>query len=136
MLTGALVRVVAIVVVDDGLDRVPEQLADDVLEVAEDVGEGRLEVALDSDLGHLHVRAVGGAREVPHRAAAPLDHVLGHALEEDLANELRLGERRPRLEPVGVERLGERQVLLRYDPAGYALWVSDFARLDKRALHT
>lgn len=48
-----------LVSVDDGLDRVSEQFADDVLEVTQNVGEGRVEVALNLDLGDLNARTVG-----------------------------------------------------------------------------
>ena len=92
--------------VEDGRDRIPQQLADDVLQVAEDVGEGRVQVALDPDLGDGHVRPVGRPRQVPHRVPAPLDHVPGGALQEDLPDELGFRGRRAHLEPVRVEVLG------------------------------
>ena len=46
-------------VLDDGLHAVAQQLADDVLEVAGDVGEGRVEVALEADGGELDRGPVG-----------------------------------------------------------------------------
>lgn len=45
--------------VDHRLHGVAQQFADDVFEVAEDVGEGGLEVPVDADLGDLHVGSVG-----------------------------------------------------------------------------
>jgi hypothetical protein len=45
--------------VDDCLDRVSEQFADDVLEVTQNVGEGRVKVALNLDFRDLNARTVG-----------------------------------------------------------------------------
>lgn len=94
------------VVLDHGLHGVPQQLADDVLEVAEDVGEGHLQVSVNADLGDRGIGAVGGARHVLRGASAALDNVPGHASEEYLPDELLgLGQLRARREPVRVERL-------------------------------
>jgi hypothetical protein len=90
----------------DGLHRVAQQLADDVLEVAEDVGEVGVEVAVDADLGEGDVGPVGALQDLADRVAAARDDVLGDALEEDLADELGLGELRAWGKPGGVEGVG------------------------------
>lgn len=76
--------------VDDGLDRVAQEFADDVLEVAEDVGEAGFKVAVNLDLGDLHVRAVGVACEGDGGFGTTIDDVLGDAFDKDLADEVGL----------------------------------------------
>lgn len=80
------------VCLDDGLHAVAEQLADYVLEVAEDIRERRVEVAQKTDLWKGNIGAVGGAREVLDCAPAACYYVARDALEEDLAYEICFGE--------------------------------------------
>lgn len=105
-LLGGRVPAAAAVLLDDGLDRVAEQLADDVLEVAEDVGERGVQVAADPDLRDLGAGRVGGPREVLYGFGAVLDDVLGDTLDEYLADELALRELGAGGEPVRVECFG------------------------------
>lgn len=105
-------RALADLALDDGLHRVAEELADNVLEVAEDVGEAGGEVALDVDLGDLDLGPVGGAGEGLDGAAAAVDDVLGDALDEDFADEVGFGELGAGGEPGGVVCFGEGEVLL------------------------
>lgn len=108
------------VAVDDGLNRVAQELADNVLDVAEDVGEAGVEVANDADLGDGDVGPVDGASEGADGLGAALDDVLGRALDEDLADEVGLGELGARGEVGRVEGLGQREVLLGDEAARYA----------------
>lgn len=87
---------------DDGLDGVAEELADDVLKVAEDVGEAGVKVAFDFDLGDLYLRPVGGSGEGLDGEAAAVDDVLSDAFDEDFADEVGLGEFGSGGEPGGV----------------------------------
>lgn len=114
-------RPLALVALDDGVHRVAEELADDVLEVVEDVGEAGGEVALDADLGDGGVRAVGGAREGLDRAAAAGDDVVGDAPDEDLADEVGLGQLGAWGEVRGVEGCCQGEVLLCDYAAGDSL---------------
>lgn len=81
-----------LVALGHGLHRVAQQLADDVLEMAQDVREVGVEVAFDADLGQGDIRPVGALQDVADGLAAARDDVFGDALEEDLADELRLGQ--------------------------------------------
>lgn len=107
--------------VDDGLDRVAEELADDVLEVGEDVGEAGGEVAVDADVGDLGAGPVGGAGEGGDGAGAAVDDVAGLALDEDLADEVGLGELGAGGEVRRGVGFGEGEVLLGNDAARDAL---------------
>lgn len=110
-----------LVPVNDSLDRVAEELADNVLDVAQDVGEAGVEVADDVDLGDGGVGPVGGAGEGRDGFGAARDDVLGGTFDEDLADEVGLGELRAGREVGGVEGFGEGEVLLGDDAAGYSL---------------
>lgn len=110
-----------LMVVDDRLDRVAQELADNVLEVAEDVGKAGLEVAVDFHLGHLHLGAVGGAGELGDGFCTAADDILGDALDEDFAYEVGLGEGGAGREVGGVEGFCKGEVLLRNDPSRDAL---------------
>lgn len=81
-----------LVLVDDGLDGVAEEFSDDVFEVAEDIGEAGVEVAVDFDFGDLDVGAVGGICEGCDGFGAAVDDILGGAFDEDLADEVGFGE--------------------------------------------
>jgi hypothetical protein len=98
---------------DDGLYRVPQQLADDVLEMAENVWEGSLEMAVHFDLWDLDVGAVCAPDQLLRRLSTVLDDFFGVASQKDLANSFlvvqQLGVREV---PGRIERLGERQMLL------------------------
>lgn len=73
---------------DDSLDGVSEELADNILEVAEDVREAGGEVALDFDLGDGTVWAMDGTCEGLCGGAAVLDYVFGDTFDEDFADEV------------------------------------------------
>ena len=109
------------VAVDDGLDRVTQELADDVLEVAEDEGEIGIKVALDADIGYLDVWGIDRASNLLYSVRTALDDVLGVALDEDLADKVGLGELSPWGEVRRVVCLGEGEVLLGNDTATDAL---------------
>lgn len=110
-----------LVVLDDGLDRVAQELADDVLEVAEDVGEARVEVAVDFDLGDLYVGAVCGVGELGDGFGAAAYDIFGEAFDEDFADEIGFGELGAGREVGRVESFGEGEVLLCDDPSRDAL---------------
>ena len=69
----------------------------------QDVGEAGGQVALDPDLGDGVRVAVGGAREGADGVAAAVDDVAGDAADEDLTDEVCLGELGARGEVGGVE---------------------------------
>lgn len=95
-----------LVSLDDGLHGVAEELADNVLDVAENVGEAGVEVAHDVDLRDGHVRTVGGAGERGDSFGAPRDDIPGGALDEDFAYEVGFGEFCSRREVGRVEGFG------------------------------
>jgi hypothetical protein len=121
---------------DDGLDRVPQQLANYVLEVAKDVREGRLEMAVHFDLGDLDIRAVCASDQLLGGLSAILDDFFGIASQENLANGFlvvqQLGVREV---PGRVEGLGECQMLLCNDAPGDALCALILFR-HRRECHT
>jgi hypothetical protein len=117
---GAVLQLL-LVPLDDGLDRVAQELADDVLEVAEDVGEAGGEVAVDLDIRDLDAGSVGGAGQGADGGGAALDDVLCYALDEDLADEVGLGELGAGGKVGRVEGFCEGEVLLGDDAAGYPL---------------
>ena len=90
-LTFGLNGPAALVPFYDGLNRVAQELADDVLEVAEDEGEAGFEVALDLDVGDGHVRPVGLLGYAADGLAAAVDDVLGYAFGKYLAYEFGAG---------------------------------------------
>lgn len=110
-----------LVVLDDGLDGVAQELADNVFEVAKDVGEARVEVAVDFDLGNLHVGAVCGVSELGDGFGAAANDVFGVAFYEDLADKVGFGEFGAGGEVGRVEGFGEGEVLLCDDPSRNAL---------------
>lgn len=104
-----------LVVLDDGLDGVAQELADNVLEMTEDVREARVEVAVDFDLGDLDVGSVCGAGELGDSFGAAAYDIFGEAFDEDFANEVGFGELGTGREVGGVESFCEGEVLLRDD---------------------
>lgn len=76
---------------DDSLDGVPQQLADNVLQVAQDVGERGVKVTLKFDFWYGTVGSVRFSGESLRGLAAPFDHFLGVAAEKDLTDEVRVG---------------------------------------------
>ncbi len=99
--------------------------------MAEDERKVGFEVAIDLDPGDDYVWSVGALRDRADGLPAPLDYVLGNALEEDLADELGLGELGARGEPWCVEGVGQREVLLGDYATGDALRESE-----RLAVHT
>lgn len=75
---------------DDSLDGIPQQLADDVLQVAQDIGKRGVEVTLEIDFGYGAIGPVRFSGESLCRLAAPLHDFFGVAAEEDLADEVRV----------------------------------------------
>lgn len=69
-----------LLVLNDGLDRVPQEFAYDVFDVAEDIGEVGFQVPLELDLRRWYIMAVRGPGEVLYSVATPLDHVFSIAL--------------------------------------------------------
>lgn len=110
-----------LVVLDDGVHGVAEELANNVLEVVQDVGEAGGEVALDADLGDGDAWAVGRAGEGLDGVTAARDDVASDAAYEDFADEVGLRELGARGEVGGVESRGESKVLLCDYAAGYPL---------------
>lgn len=106
-----------LVVLDDGLDGVAQELADNVLEMAEDVGEARVEVAVDFDLGNLYVGSVCGVSELGDGFGAAAYDIFGEAFYKDFADEVGFGELGAGGEVGGVESFREGEVLLRNDPS-------------------
>jgi hypothetical protein len=104
-----------LVVLDDGLDRVAQELADDVLEMAEDVREACVEVAVDLDLGDLDVGSVCGVGELGDGFGAAANDVFGEAFYEDFTDEVGFRELGAGREVGRVECLCEGEVLLRDD---------------------
>lgn len=90
--------------------------------MAQDVGEGGLEVAVDLDLRDLNVGAVCTPDEVLRRASTALDNFLRVASQKNLPHSLLVmqllgvGEM-----PWGIERLGECQMLFCNDASRDAL---------------
>lgn len=75
---------------DNGLDGVSDQLADDVLQVTLDVREGSIEMAFDTDVWELYVGAVCGLDQLLRRPSATLDDLFGVAFEEYFAHSVRV----------------------------------------------
>ena len=75
---------------DDCLDRVAKKLTDNVLQVAQDVGKGSLQMTLDCNARQYAARAVSlssqGSRSIP----ACLHHVASAATQEDFSYEVRV----------------------------------------------
>lgn len=110
-----------LVVLYDGLDGVAQELADNVLEMAEDVGEARAKVAVNFDLGDLDIRSVCGAGELGDGFSAAAYDIFGEAFDEDFADEVGFGELGAGGEVGGVESFREGEVLLRDDSSRDAL---------------
>lgn len=76
---------------DDSLYGVPQQLADDVLQMAQDVGKRGVEVTLKSDFWYGAVGSIRFSGKSLCCLAAPLHHFLGVAAEKDLTDEVGVG---------------------------------------------
>jgi hypothetical protein len=104
------------------LDRVAQQLANNVLEVTEDIWERRIEMAVHFDLWYLHVRAMRAPDELLRGLTTVFNNLFGVAAQEDFADCFlvvqQLGVWKV---PWRVEGFGEGQVLLCDDPPRYAL---------------
>lgn len=110
-----------LVVLDDGLNGVAEKLADNILEMAEDVREARVEVAVDFDLRDLDVGSVCGAGELGDSFSAAAYDIFGKAFDEDFADKIGFGELGAGREVGGVKGFREGEVLLRDDSSRDAL---------------
>jgi hypothetical protein len=80
-----------LLLLDDGLDGVPQELADDIFEVVEDVWEGGVEVALEFDFGENGGGSISGGGEGLDLLPAAGDDFFSVAFEEYLADKLGLG---------------------------------------------
>jgi hypothetical protein len=110
-----------LMVLDDGLDGVAQELADNVLEMAEDVREARVEVAVDFDLRDLDVGSVCGAGKLGDGFDAAAYDIFGEAFDKNFADEVGFGELGAGREVGGVESFREGEVLLRDDSSRDAL---------------
>ena len=105
---------------DDCLDGIAKELANDVLEVAQDVGKGSIQMTLDRDIRQYAARTIRlfseGIRPVP----ACLYHFTSVATQENFSYKFRIGiDLRLGVGevPWGVECFGQSKVLLGNDPA-------------------
>lgn len=112
------------------LHSIAQKLADDVLHMTENKRKIGVEVTRELDLRQDDVVAVGGAGKGPNSTTAALDDIGGIAFEEDVADELSIGDFDAWVEVGRVEGLCQGKVLLCYDTSGYSLWqdVSDCSR--------
>lgn len=76
---------------DDSLDGVSQQLADDVLQMAQDVRESGVEMTSEINSRYGTVGSVRFSSESLCCLAAPLHYFFGIAAEEDLPDEVRVG---------------------------------------------
>jgi hypothetical protein len=112
-LDGRQFGVFGLALLDDGLDRVAQELTNNVFKMAQNVWKSRVEVAVDFDFGDINVRAIGVLDQLLHRLAAIFDYLLCVAAQEDLANcllvvRMDLGLREM---PGRIESLGECKML-------------------------
>ena len=107
----------------DSLDRVSQQLADDVLKVAEDVWECCIQVAVYLYLGNGNVGAISSLDQLLHCLSTVFDDFFGIASQEDLAYSFLVVWRMLGLRemPGRIEGLGECQMLFGDDPSRNAL---------------
>lgn len=117
-LDGRQRRIFGLALLDDCLNRISQQFANDVFEVAEDIREGGLQVAVHFDLWDGYVRTVSAPDQLLRSFSAVLDNFFGVAAKKDFANGflvvqgLGMGK-----VPWGVECLGECKMLLCNDPS-------------------
>ena len=124
---GRWLHVFGFALLDDSLDGVAEELAYDVFEVAQNVGEGGIEVTIDLDVRYLNVRTMGAPDEVLGCRSTFLDNVSGAASQEYLTHGLLIVRGMWGLGkvPRRVESLGEGQMLLCDDASRDALEESE-----------
>ena len=109
---------------DDCLDGVAKKLANDVLEMAQDVGKGSIQMTVDHDVRQYAARTIGLFSESTRSVPASLYHFTSVATQEDFSDkfrtgiDLRLGVGKV---PWGVECFGQCKVLLGDDPARNSL---------------
>ena len=109
---------------DSCLYGIAQQLADDILQMAEDVREGGLQMAFDFDVRKTAVRTISFARKRDNPLPARFNDLLTVTAKEHLTNQigigvhvgLSVGEM-----PWGIEGLGQGKMLLCYDTARDAL---------------
>lgn len=105
---------------NDCLYRVPDEFSDNVLQMAFNIGEGSIKMALDADVGNLNMGAVCSLDQFLGGLAAALNNFLCVAFQEDFADGvvvriefgLIVGE-----VPGRVEGVGQCQMLLCDDTA-------------------
>ena len=78
----------AFLLLDDRLDGVAKELADDILQVVKDERKGGVQVALEPDLRQDRGRSVCSGCQGLYLLTTPGDDLVGVAPEEDLADEL------------------------------------------------
>lgn len=86
-------RVLPLPLLDDGLDRVTQELPDDVLHVAQNVRKGRVKMALDVYLGDWEVRPVSLPDELLCGLSTAFNDLPGVAPQEYLPHSLGLARR-------------------------------------------
>jgi hypothetical protein len=107
-----------------GLDGVTQELADDVLKMTQNVGEGGVQMSLYSHLGEFAVGAIRLLHQCGGDRRAPLDHFLGIAAQEYLADVVRRGvtdKSSGGIRVRGIKGVSESNVLLGNNPTRYAL---------------
>ena len=101
---------------DDSLNRVAQQFANDVLEVAEDVWEGGIKMAVNLDLWDLNLGTICASDQFLRSFPAVVYDFFCIAPQEDLADRLLIVQQLGVGEvPWRIESLGECQMLLRND---------------------
>ena len=88
-----------LLLLNDGLDGVAQELADDVFQVVENVGEGSIEMTFEFDFGEDSGGPVGGSREGLDLFPAAGDDFLGIAFEKYFSYKLGLRGLRDRKVP-------------------------------------
>lgn len=133
-LNGRRLRVLGLALLDDGLDRVAEQFAHNVLEVAEYVRKGGVEVAVDVNVWYVNVGAICAFDQLLSGFAAALHNLPRIAPQEDFTYRLGvwvihgLGMGKV---PRRVEGFGEGEMLLCNHSTGNALHTSEHAHANR-----
>ena len=109
---------------DDGLDRVAKKLTDNVLQVAQDIGKGSIQMTLNCNIRQCAARAVSLSSQSSRSIPACLHDFTSAATQEDFSYEVRV---RVNLSlgvgkvPRRVECFGQGKVLFSDDSTGNPL---------------
>lgn len=90
-LDGRRASAIKLSLLDQGLYRVPQELTNDVLQVALNVRKSCIKVTVDADFRNLHMRSISGLDQVLRSLSASLDNLLCIAFEKDLADSVAMG---------------------------------------------